>query len=165
MIPVIESSISRIWEIKEDRIERMRSFLEEEATRTLGKIIGDHKRGVKIHPEGMRVGRSENGGRVIPLDRLSAGERESVVLAIMIGLSELTGSSIILDSPFSNMERDSVIGAMTLISKLERPVLVMTPSGSIPDEKEHFRTLSGSRMNRYRLVPGDLGSTVMEVKD
>ncbi len=165
MIPAIESSISRIERIREDRIERMRSSLEDEATRALGRIIGDQKRGVKVHPEGMRVGRSENGGRVIPLDRLSTGEREAVVLAIMIGLSELTGSSIILDSPFSNMERGSVIGAMDLISNLKRPVLVMTPSGSIPDEKIYSGTRSGPRMTRYRLVPGDPGSMIKEAED
>ncbi len=137
------------------RIEKARSELEAQATIILQEISRDPRLFVKIHPKDMTIGRERFGeNRVIPMNKLSAGERETLAISIIIGLSRVTGSGIIMDSPFTGMESDSIQSSMELLSGEGRNILLLVPSGSVQTLPEHKR--------RYTLVPGPKGTILQE---
>jgi DNA repair exonuclease SbcCD ATPase subunit len=152
----IEKALVRSREIIENRMEEVRSDLEKVSTDILRRITGRVDIRVMIHPGDMRIGR-RNGSekRVLPLGRLSAGERESLILSIIIAFSNLTGSGMILDSPFAGMESDSIKGFLDMLSVIPNNILVLTPSGTVKDIPLSAR--------RLIFMKGEKGSIIKEV--
>jgi hypothetical protein len=167
----VGDAIELSLELKKQRIEELRLKLENESSSILSVILDDPDKGIRIHPDKMRIGRYQlrNGQeRVVPVDRLSAGERESVLISLILALAEITNSSLILDSPFSNMDMNSLERSLRAISTRGKGHMVMIPTGKLgpsfimeksrkKGEEPDFRS--------YKLVHGRRGSVLREVSD
>jgi hypothetical protein len=137
-------------------IEKTRKWIEGEATSILREITSDSELRVRIHDEEMTMGRERSGmGKVIHPTRLSAGEREVLLLSIVIAISRFIRSGLILDSPFTGVESKSIRKCMELLAGENRSILVLAPLGTVPDEN--------IPISRYNLVPTSEGSMIEEV--
>ncbi len=153
----LDTSIEKAGKLSEEIVTSIRSELESKSTEILRHISGDENGSVRIHPEKMTIGRQKGRNeRVIPLERLSAGERQSVVFSIICAFSALTGSGLIMDSPFNGMQSDTIQRSLQLLSKEERRILILIPSGT------SSQIPPGT--NRYLLEPGPEGTILREVK-
>lgn len=153
----LDASIEKAGKLSEEIVASIRSELEMKSTEILRRISGDENGSVRIHPEKMTIGRQKGRNeRVIPLERLSAGERQSVVFSIICAFSSLTGSGLIMDSPFNGMQSDTIERSLQLLSKEERRILILIPSGT------SSQIPPGT--NRYLLEPGPEGTILREVK-
>ncbi len=151
------TAISKVLTFIEERMERTRSDLEAQATIILQEISRNPGLLVKIHPKDMTIGRGRSGeNKVLPMNKLSAGERETLAISIIIGLSRVTGSGIIMDSPFTGMESDTIRSSMELLTAEGGNILLLIPSGSVQNLPEHQR--------RYILAPGPEGTNLQEVE-
>jgi DNA sulfur modification protein DndD len=113
-------------------MERTREELEKSSSEILRNITGRDDLDVRIHGMEYTIGRKSDDGRIVPLTRLSAGERESLILSLILGISRMTGSGIILDSPFTGMEANSIDRCIKTLSGYSGNILVLVPDGSIP---------------------------------
>jgi DNA repair exonuclease SbcCD ATPase subunit len=152
----MDDSIKKAGILSREIMDSIRSDLEIKSTEILRIISDDENLGIKIHPEKMTIGRQKRESeKVIPLERLSAGERQSVVFAIICAFSGLTVGGLIMDSPFNGMQSDTIERSMQILSKEERRILILIPSGTLGEVP--------SEINRYVLSPGPEGTALKEV--
>ncbi|MFO8050796.1 MAG: ATP-binding protein [Thermoplasmatota archaeon] len=158
-----------------DRVEDLMERLENE----VNGILAESGRktwisGLKLHRESYTIGIDRKGagsGRTVPLPFLSAGEREAVATLVVLSLSRITGSSLVLDSPFPYMDRGFRNEIFKMLPLHPNRVLITIPTGTM----EHGELASmienwkkkGRDVSYYRLKSGKRGSslTKQEVGD
>lgn len=167
ILSLLNSAKDRVSELQVESIRSVLTSLAENASRSLSLMRPEMKERIVIHEETMQVGLERDGGsetRKIPLWRLSAGEREAVVLSIVLSISRMTGTNLILDSPVSNLEKDTMERSLDAIFE-DDGVLLMVPQGTIDEGTiSRIRDRYGPALNGYELKKGRSGSMLQEVK-
>ena len=136
--------------------------MEQEANSLFHDMGGRKEENLIIHPDSYRIGissRSRSGDRILPMSRLSAGERETVSLSVLGALNTMTASMLMMDSPFMHMDdRKADLVLRSLCGK--RQTYISLPDGRL---SELVRNIKGiGPLTHYRLKRTDEGST-MEV--
>lgn len=116
----------------------LNSFLEE-LEKEVNSLIKEMDRGdwiseFKVHRESWTIGivrKGEDHERTVTLPFLSAGEREAVATLVVISMSRMTGSSLVLDSPFPYMDRSFRRNIFRMLPLLSGRVLITIPTGTI----------------------------------
>ena len=127
-------AIPRARSLLSESMENTRKELEISSSEKLRKITGRGDLEIRIHEKMFTMGRKEKGKeRIIPLSRLSAGERESFILSVIVGISEISGSGVILDSPFTGMEAGSVDRCVGMLSNSVNCAMILVPEGTLSD--------------------------------
>lgn len=133
----LDASISKVRTMREERLLTFRKDIGSSSTRFLNMIRPHMNEEIAIHEDSMQIGLKRDEARekrTIPLWRLSAGEREAVILSMVLSISRLAKMNLILDSPLSNMDAGSIERCLDII--LERDgVLLMAPTGFVSKEK------------------------------
>lgn len=163
---ILDGSIEWIEGEIRKRVDDLREDIEGRATGILKEITGRTDLGISIHPEKMRIGRiqkTDDGHRIVPITRLSAGEREAVALALVLALSEPLNTGLILDSPFMNMESGSIVRSVRHIIQRGGNVMITVPEATIPESSLEELEAVGSGFRRFELARGEKGSVIKEV--
>ncbi len=166
---LLARSLEWVEAVKADRTEALRKELEDISTEMFRRITGRGRVGVRIHRENFRIGvETDHDGffHLSPLSRLSAGEREAAVLSLILALADILDITLVLDSPFSFMERGMGERVVDLLLERKRGAVVMVPTGGFPIEYGTGPGVSSVRgIRRLELVPGKRGSLLREVID
>lgn len=120
---------------KEDRIQEFIKRLEDDVNRMLNESEKESWISrFKIHRNNFIIGieREEQGrSRTVTMPFLSAGEREAVASLIVIAISRITGSGLVLDSPFPYMDKGYRTIVLDLLTLLPGKVLLTIPTGTM----------------------------------
>ncbi|MGA1821474.1 MAG: AAA family ATPase [Thermoplasmatota archaeon] len=125
-------------------LESGRVRLQEEINEILPLLDPDGQySGCLIHEETFGLGRIRTGsdGGVVPLNRMSAGERELLALAAIFGINRMIGGTLIIDSPFPFLDEQKKKRTILGLSNLTDNGYMSVPTGYLSEnDMEDLRT-------------------------
>jgi DNA repair exonuclease SbcCD ATPase subunit len=153
---------SSIMDLVSDEMERSRNSVVIIANEQYIRMGGRPEDRIIVHEDSFRLGIIRKGGgreRVLPMSQLSAGERELVSLAVLAALNQMTGSMLMMDSPF--MHLDDTRSPRVLEGLCSgRPTYISVPSGAF---SEMVLKEFGDKGIRTYVLKMEEGGSMMEV--
>lgn len=104
----VERSLETIAAVGENTIQRNLAAIEAAILNRFNQLIGKASLigGISLDPSTLRLSVTGTDGTALPIERLSAGERQLLATAVLWGISTVTGRSIplVIDTPLGRLD-------------------------------------------------------------
>mgnify|MGYP006286026363 CR=1 FL=1 len=120
-------------------LEPYKNRLEEELNSVIDQMeVTDQSGNIRIEPDTFRMFRERIGGgrkTLIGMNNMSAGERESLAISLVLALSRIQEGPVMIDSPFQFMDSSRIENALEIIANEHGPTMISIPSGTISPDR------------------------------
>jgi hypothetical protein len=165
-LELVEASIKEVERIIEERRYLSLGEVIDVANSIFKRIRPKDQRVIVIHGSTYSIGymmKISGTERVLPAWKLSTGEREAMILSIILAINKTLDNSMILDSPFTNMEKDSRDNALEVLLDMGNSLL-MIPEGHLEMKKIKDRHGQNDKISHLTIENIENGSRISEVK-
>jgi len=104
----VERSLATIAAVGDNTIERNLTAIETAILKRFNQLIGKTSLlgGIHLDPATLRLSVTGTDGNALPIERLSAGERQLLATAVLWGISTVAGRSIplVIDTPLGRLD-------------------------------------------------------------
>lgn len=104
----VHRSIDTIKSVGDNTVQRNLVAIEQAILRRFSQLIGKRQLlgGVRLDPESLRLSVTGPDNEPLPIERLSAGERQLLATAVLWGISTVAGRSIplVIDTPLGRLD-------------------------------------------------------------